>query len=91
MPNTAATRATTMRATNNTSETLSPANAWTLCTMPDREMNVPTITNMNAKHAHTTLQRLNVPCVRYRVKLCMRATHASHESRLAFSTGSQPQ
>ena len=54
-------------------------------------MNVPTITNANVMQAHMTLQRLNAPRWRYTVKLWMSATPTSHDSRLAFSTASQPQ
>lgn len=81
----------TMRAPNSTSDTGSPSKACTDCTMPEREMNVPTMTNAKVRHAHMTLQRLNAPRWRYTVKLWMSATPTSQESRLAFSTGSQPQ
>ena len=80
-----------IRPPNSTSDTLSPSNACTDCTRPEREMNVPTITNAKVRHAHMTDQCLNAPRWRYTVKLWMSATPTSHDSRLAFSTGSQPQ
>ena len=86
-----ASSATTMSAPNSTSDTGSPSKACTDCTRPEREMNVPTMTNANVMQAHMTLQRLNAPRWRYTVKLWMSATPTSHDSRLAFSTASQPQ
>ena len=80
-----------MSAPNSTSDTGSPSKACTDCTSPEREMNVPTMTNENVRHAHITDQRLNAPRWRYTVKLWMSATPTSHDSKLAFSTGSQPQ
>ncbi len=59
--------------------------------MPEREMNVPTITKANVMQAHMTLQRLNAPRWRYTVKLWMSARPTSQESSEAFSTASQPQ
>ena len=82
---------TTMSAPNSTSDTGSPSKACTDCTRPEREMNVPTMTNAKVRHAHMTLQRLNAPRWRYTVKLWMSATPTSHDSKLAFSTASQPQ
>ena len=90
-PTMPASNATTISAPNSTSETGSPSNACTDCTKPEREMNVPTITNANVMQAHMTLQRLNAPRWRYTVKLWIKATPTSHESKLAFSTASQPQ
>ena len=82
---------TAIRPPNSTSDTGSPENACTDWTMPERVMNVATMTNVNARHAHMTAQRLNAPRWRYTVNVCTSATQMSHESRLAFSTGSQPQ
>lgn len=80
-----------MSAPNSASDTGSPSKACTDCTRPEREMNVPTITNAKVRHAHMTDQRLNAPRWRYTVKLWMSATPTIHDSKLAFSTGSQPQ
>ena len=52
---------TAIKPPNSTSETGSPENACTDCTMPERVMNVATITNVNARHEHMTAQRLNAP------------------------------
>lgn len=52
---------------------------------------VPSTTKQKVRQAQNTLQRLKAPRWRYTVKEWMSATPTSHGSRLAFSTGSQPQ
>ena len=90
-PITPASIETAIRPPKSTSETGSPSKACTDCTMPERVMNVPVMTNANVMHAHITDQRLNAPRLRYTVKLCTSASATHHESKLAFSTASQPQ
>ena len=48
-------------------------------------------TKQNVRQAQNTLQRLKAPRWRYTVNEWMSATPTSHGSKLAFSTGSQPQ
>ena len=91
MPTSGTTTDTAMSPPNSASDTGSPAKACTDCTMPERVMKVATMTKVKARHAHMTAQRLKAPRCRYTVKVCTSATHTSHDSRLAFSTGSQPQ
>ncbi len=81
----------TMSAPNITSDTGSPSKACTDCTRPERVIKVPSTTKQKVRQAQNTLQRLKAPRWRYTVKEWMRATPTSHGSRLAFSTGSQPQ
>ena len=59
--------------------------------MPLRLMKVPTIQKQKAKLAHITAQQRKIPRFSQSVKLWMSATHISHGSSEAFSTGSQPQ
>ena len=80
-----------MSAPNMTSETGSPSKACTDCTRPERVMKVPSTTKQNVRQAQNTLQRLKAPRWRYTVNEWMSATPTSHGSKLAFSTGSQPQ
>ena len=72
-------------------DTGSSAKACTLCTRPERVMNVPSTTKMKVTVAVNMLQRLKMPCLRYMVKLWIMATQVSQLMRLAFSTASHAQ